>query len=37
MLTGRAELHPNVTPEWLVAEGMSDQLVPGIGGLGTPR
>ena len=28
MRTGRSELHPKVTPEWLLAQGTNDELTP---------
>ena len=34
--TGRSELHPTVTPEWILAQEADDELVPVIRRFGTP-
>ena len=36
MRTGRSELHPKVTPEWILAQEADDELVPLIRRFGTP-
>ena len=36
MRTGRSELHPKVTPEWLLAQEADDELVPLIRRFGIP-
>ena len=36
MRTGRSELHPKVTPEWIRAQEADDELVPLIRRFGTP-
>ena len=36
MRTGRSELHPKVTPEWILAQEADDELVPVIRRFGTP-
>jgi PAS domain S-box-containing protein len=36
MRTGRSELHPNVTPEWLLAQGANEELTPHLLKFGIP-
>ena len=36
MRTGRSELHPKVTPEWILAQEADDELVPVIRRFGAP-
>ena len=36
MRTGRSELHPKVTPEWLLAQGTNDELTPHDSEFGIP-